>query len=567
MTRALCPIAITAALLLGCHKNPVGPDVATPTVSAVSPAQGTVGTEVRIDGSGFDSGAEVWFEGLQAPRVLRQGGSLFALAPSGLVPGTVYHVHVRNSGVQTDSATFTFRAVAPTVNRVNGATRPTGLRGMTLIVEGGAFGDSLGLNQAKVYFRAGDGSAVVAAIADSTNDWADGFVVTTVPQAIGDTSFLWVETPTGKSDSLEFRVIQSGVFSPSLINWTKTTPLPKPLHGLGALFVPVEHGASEANYVITVGGMDSLGAAAVDVNRAQVSQNGSLAATWSASPSLPEPRGYHAVVAATPFNAGVDTLTTAAFVYAIGGLDGAGQASDSVWYIPVGLDGAPVAWQSTTHLPKPLYAAAAAVFAGYVYLVGGEDTQGTPQSATYRARINDDGTLGPWQTSTPLPLPSSHGALVGFGPFLYAVGGDTGPNSLTAATISGVETSQVYLSRIDVRTRDLTAAGWSPTESMNKARAKHGAIFAGGAVFVTSGVYAGQPGSSENTYATIQSDGTLRPWQGATGAETIDAELGISLYSQAVVTFIDAAGFGHVLVLGGADRNNPGHPSAAVVRY
>ena len=102
---------------------------------------------------------------------------------------------------------------------------------------------------------------------------------------------------------------------------------------------------------------------------------------------------------------------------------------------------------------------------------------------------------------------------------------------------------------------------------MGKARSKHGAIFAGGSILVTSGIYAGNPGSSENTYAGINSDGTLRSWNGATGSETIDVELGMSLYNQAVVTFIDQAGYGHVLVLGGADRQVEGTPSAGVVRY
>jgi hypothetical protein len=34
-----------------------------------------------------------------------------------------------------------------------------------------------------------------------------------------------------------------------------------------------------------------------------------------------------------------------------------------------------------------------------------------------------------------------------------------------------------------------------------------------------------------------------------------------------VITFIDDAGYGHVLVLGGADRQIEGKPSAGVVRY
>ena len=95
----------------------------------------------------------------------------------------------------------------------------------------------------------------------------------------------------------------------------------------------------------------------------------------------------------------------------------------------------------------------------------------------------------------------------------------------------------------------------------------HSAIFSGGSLFVTSGLYAGNAGSSENTFAQLLNDGTLNPWQGATGAETIATALGYSLYNEAAITFIDNNGAGHVLVLGGARRDMEGTPSDAVVYY
>jgi hypothetical protein len=90
---------------------------------------------------------------------------------------------------------------------------------------------------------------------------------------------------------------------------------------------------------------------------------------------------------------------------------------------------------------------------------------------------------------------------------------------------------------------------------------------AGGSVMITSGIYSGQAGSSENSYATINSDGTLSAWTGATGASTIQFLLGYSLYNQAAVSFVDASGQGHVIVLGGGNRSSTGRASAAVVYY
>jgi hypothetical protein len=282
---------------------------------------------------------------------------------------------------------------------------------------------------------------------------------------------------------------------------------------------------------------------------------------------LPAARAYHALVAATPFTAAVDTTTTGGFLYVLGGLDNAGQPSSSVWFARVGLDGSVTPWQATTALPTPLRAPGAVVFAGSVYLVGGADGQGNAVTATWRAPVNADGTLGAWESTAALPEAASHAALVSFGPFIYSVGGETGSTTPVQASQTGTETSHVYLARIDLRSRAIAAPGWIATTSMGKARSKHGAIFAGGSILVTSGIYAGNPGSSENTYASINSDGTLQSWNGATGSETIDVELGMSLYNMAVVTFIDQNGLGHVLVLGGADRQVEARPSAGVVRY
>ena len=92
-------------------------------------------------------------------------------------------------------------------------------------------------------------------------------------------------------------------------------------------------------------------------------------------------------------------------------------------------------------------------------------------------------------------------------------------------------------------------------------------IAAGGALLATSGLYSGQAGSSENTYASIVTDGALASWNGATGSNTIDVLLGYALYNTAAVFFVDAQGRGRVMVLGGASRSTTPQPSAGVVYY
>ncbi len=559
-----------AGLALGtgaCGDDPSDPIAGSPELSSIAPATGTSGTEVRIDGQGFDAtDVAVFFDDIESPRVALEGGAVFALAPAGLSVGSTYDIRVVNRGTGSAVLDNVFTVVAPEALRVNGVSRPTGLRGMTVIIEGSAFGDSMALASGHVFFTAGDGTAAAAPILDPTEDWNDGFIVTQVPQETADTSLVWVETSSGASDSIEFLIIQSGVFSPSLINWTQTTSLPQPLQGLGAVFVPIEDGASPANHVFTVGGADTLNVATDVVYAATIQESGELSGGWSIATPLPEPRAYHTLTAATAFTAALDTTMTGGFLYVIGGVDAAGATVSDVQMARIGLDGAVGPWMSTSPLPEPLHSADATLFRGFVYLTGGADSANASTNGVYRAPIAEDGTLGAWESLGTLPGPRAHHAQIGFGPFLHVIGGETGTVDPVAAGLSGTETASVHFARISVRTGDL-AGGWTATESMSKARSKHSGIFGGGALFVTSGVYSGQPGSSENAFAPLNNDGTTDPWNGATGAEIIAAETGISLYNQAAVTFLDSGGTGHVLVLGGASRSAEGEPSSAVVFY
>ena len=527
-----------------------------------------MGTEVRIDGSSFSADSvEVFFGDSAAADVVEEGGALFATVPAGLMTGTQYDVRVVNRGKAQDTLSAAFELVAPEALRINGVSKPTGLVGMTVIIDGSAFGDSLALSQGQVFFM-GDTGPVEAVIADTANDWTDAFVVTSVPNGTADTSLVWVETVTGVSDSIEFRLIQGGVFSPSTINWQTTTSLPQGLQGLGASFVPVEDGPSPANYVFAIGGADSTAVATSAVYRAVVQSTGALE-TWEPVTALPDERAYHATTAATAFTAALDTTTTAAYLYVLGGQDSTGTLQSSTHYVQVALDGTVGAWQSGPDLPEPIEGAGAVLFRGYLYLVGGQDTLGTALATSYRAKVNADGSLDAWEPLEAMPRAAAFGAVTSFGPYIYSVGGDSVGVPAVQASTSASESPSVYLARLNLRTGGFRDEGWVATSPMSKGRSKHSTVVGGGAAFTTSGVYAGQPGSSENTFAPFQTGGAglLEAWGGATGADIIADVLGYSVYNQASVYFVDQNGDGHVLVLGGARRDMEGTPSTGVVFY
>ena len=536
-----------------------------PVADSVSPRRGTVGTEVRIYGTAFDADTvTVYFNNLVSPQAVMENGSVFAIAPEGLTLGSIYDVRVVNRGGGADTLRATFEAVAPNVARVNGVTKPTGLIGMLVVIENDAFGDA---KHGAVYFRGTAGEKIQAAIADSANDWTNNFIVTTVPTGTADQSMILVETATG-ADSIEFSLIQNGVFSPATINWTQTAVLPQPLQGLGAVFVPVEEGSSPANYVFVVGGADSTNTATSAVYRARVAQSGALDPWATNLTQLPQRRAYHTTVGATAYTAAIDT-TLAGYLYVLGGRDSSGAATSTAFVARIGLDGAVGSWQTTTPLPAPMHSAGAVVFRGYLYLAGGADSTNLAQAPMYRALVNADGSLGVWESIGAMPAARSYFTLVNFGPYLYAIGGETGTSTPAQTSLTGTETAGVDLARINLRTGNIASGGWTSVSAMAKARSKHGSVFAGGALFVTSGLYSGigVSGSSENTYAAVNSDGTLGGWNGATGAETINTEIGYSIYNQAVVTFIDDTGKGHVLVLGGANTSQAGKASDKVVYY
>ncbi|MBW3555124.1 MAG: IPT/TIG domain-containing protein, partial [Gemmatimonadetes bacterium] len=423
-------LALALALALGLaacgDDDPSGPTGTAPSLTSASPAEGTTGTEVRIDGTGLEAGATVSFGTIESDSVDLESGALFAFAPAGLTAGSTYDITVTNPGGKSDRLTAAFTAVAPSASRVNGVSKPTGLQGMTIIIEGSAFGDDLALSGGKVWFTNSDGTNIEAVIADSAADWTNSFIVTSVPTGVSDTSSVWVETSTGESERIEFRLIQSGTFSPSTINWTQTTALPQGLQGLGAVFVPVEEGTAPANYVFVAGGGDSLGVATDVVYRATVSETGALGDAWASLAGLPAARAYHATAAATGYTAALDTTTTAAYIYVIGGQAADSSVVSTVYIGHVDLAGDVTGWATGEALPQPLHSASAVLFRGFLYVSGGAGADGAPVSTVHRAAVAEDGTLGAWETlAGALPVAAAHHSMLNFGPFLYVVGGDS----------------------------------------------------------------------------------------------------------------------------------------------
>lgn len=563
-------IFVACAVLAACSDDPTGPgdDVEgpAPTVSAIEPTEGTVGTELRITGTNFRSGADVELGSFAATDVdVASATEIFATVPAGVVVGTTYGVTVTNADGTTVGFPNAFSPVAPTLDFVNGATKPSGNPGSTVIVEGRAFGDAQGAG--KVLFSNAAGGTLEATIA-SADDWTDTFILTTVPTDAASGPVL-VETATGQSESLEFTVTSSATFSPSTIAWTETQALPLTLSGHGAVATSIEDGSgTTVQYVYVTGGAGNDSVPVSDVYYNTIQADGSVTATWQSGTALSTARTHHAVVAATPFNS---RAPDSGYLFLMGGVDTkGGQPVSSVRRVQLNADGTLGTPEDVGTLPVPLHSFGAVIFRSSIYIAGGATTDDAPVADVYRAEVDSLGNLGEWEALSSMPGARAYHGFAVFGGFLYAAGGDSAAVSIDDANFSTNETklTTVAHARINLRS-GLLSEGWTVSANeLQKSRSKHVALTAGGSLFISSGLYAAAgTGSSENTFAPIDADGTIGSFNGATGSNTLLSVGGVNLFNTRGVSYIDANGVAHVMILAGDDLNAPGNKSDKVIFY
>lgn len=532
-----------------------------PSISAVTPDEGTVGTELSIAGTNFLEGATVTVGGVASNQVeVTSATQIFAIVPSGITANTALDVTVRNTSGGDDTSPAAFTAIDPVLSFINSATKPSGIIGSTVILEGNAFGDVQGDGQ--ILFSDGAGGTVEAVIS-SPDDWTNDFIVTTVPTGAGDGPVV-VKTEIGTSNEIDFMIASAATFSPSTINWTLTASLPIAVSGHNANFATVDDAAGVTNnYVYVTGGNNVAGVNTDSVFYGQINEDGTIS-TWNKATNLPDSTAYHASVVATPFNSKADG---SGYLYVFGGTNTSGEAVNSVARASINEDASLNGWEAQTSLPEPLHSLGAVIFRSTVYIAGGATTGDVPVAKVYKSEIDTTGTLGEWQELTSLPAGVAHHGFVTFGGYLYVVGGDAGTISPSDASTASAQSDVLY-ARVNLRTGDLTDAGWTVNPNgMQKARSKHVSLVAGGNLFVSSGLYAGQAGSSENIFAQILSDGTVDTFGGATGSNTIQSTSGLNLYNTAGVSYIDANGVAHVMIIGGNSVNNPGTKTDNVLFY
>ncbi len=458
----------------------------------------------------------------------------------------------------------------PFIAGINGGPSAIASPGGILLIQGGCLGSPTSTSSGYfVSFRdSATNNIIENAVVDvsTAGNWTDALIKAVAPNqlTIGTTYKVTVTTPGGTSNALKLLIVGRGSFSPSTILWSPSYPLPVAQQGFSTV-VGVA-GIGTTAYIYCVGGNTAMSGTA-DGDRSNVDTvymnqinggDGSLSSTsWSTLTSLPAERGFAAAVLADSDN----SLVNGSAIYVLGGLDDTGAATNTVYdALPnsdgtIPASGSPGSWTATTALPQPLSALQAVIFCGRIYVAGGNGSTGAPVANVYSAKINADGTLDNWSTLTDLPAALAFHQLVEISGTLYVLGGDTAAVDPISDSPSASAQDSVYYNPINIETGTIGPCWTENRNKMTKAREKFSALAAGGYVLVSGGLFGRNPGSSEESYASVNSDGSLSSFIGAVGSPAIVTSSHESFYNHSWACVIDSSGNPHILLLGGAEAS------------
>lgn len=331
--------------------------------------------------------------------------------------------------------------------------------------------------------------------------------------------------------------------------WVSTSSLQKGRRGLGAV---VYNG-----YIYALGwATDDPEGYTNTVERAQIQSAWNLW-WWSIVSSFSTRRGFHAVA---EYNW---------YIYVIGGIDQNNSSLISIEYAPIDASGVIGSWSSNTELSSPTRKVV--VYNGYMYAVGWSswtveyslinsngilwtwnsttamiiaredcglfaynwyiyaiwgDWSLNGRTSEY-AKINTNGTIAIWTLSTSLQRSRSWHGLIAYNGFIYTIlwsnGGTTGMTQIWWYT-EAIEYAPIA--------NNLgTLGSWGTTTGMTTARQWHWSLAYNGYIYSVGWFNASVIPLSTTEYASINSNGTIGTWTGATNMTTQRVYFGIAVYN------------------------------------
>jgi hypothetical protein len=213
------------------------------------------------------------------------------------------------------------------------------------------------------------------------------------------------------------------------------------------------------------------------------------------------------------------TVIANGYIYLIGGINAAGTAQSTAQYAKINANGNVGNWSTTTALPTTLTDASSAVYNGYIYVTGGStaNSNATAVDTVYYAKLNRDGTIGSWTNSAnPINVSGSQKrwdhTSAAYNGYLYVIGGTNN---------SGTNQSTVYYSRLNA---DGSNGIWASASTLNGAMASHATAIANGYLYVIGG-----QAPTTTQYAKLNANGTTGGWSLATALPGSRTSAGIAI--------------------------------------
>lgn len=199
-------------------------------------------------------------------------------------------------------------------------------------------------------------------------------------------------------------------------------------------------------------------------------------------------------------------VTYNGYIYVVGGIDANDRYVHPVEYAPILEDGSLGEWQQTSPIIEGRFYNATIAHAGFIYNLGGGsgDTgkQNYPISSIERARINPDGSLGPWQTISHMLSPRRGLKAVLHDNTIYAIGGYDG------RFLKSIERTTIQ--------NDGSLSNWQMEQHESIIdRYIHSAAIAGDRLFLLGGHMrnTNQASYSDVESSQVSSNKQLSPWQ------------------------------------------------------
>ncbi len=198
------------------------------------------------------------------------------------------------------------------------------------------------------------------------------------------------------------------------------------------------------------------------------------------------------------------------FLYVAGGASLINGVDDgtNVFYSQVHSNGTIGPWQKTSPLPETVFDHAGVAANGFVYVLGGLhyslSNDYTQPPTVYYASINSNGSLASWQTANDLPKPLARLSASVWNSTIYVIGGDN----------QQPPSSNVYSAKIQA---DGSLSAWTEQTPLPVDGIYTHASVANGALYVLGGfINSGTTIQNKVYYSKINADGTLAGWNQTT---------------------------------------------------